>query len=84
MAELEKDVLSTSGQTGDPGLDLELNQKIRLALVAVAVEPSLSLMLSKKGTAEVLYRLPEDRYDAVRELIIRLASETFDKLRQKD
>ncbi|KAG6367596.1 hypothetical protein INS49_001789 [Diaporthe citri] len=72
MANLEKDVLSAGGGTGHPGLDLELDQKIRLALVAVAVEPGLSLMLSKKGTAELFYKLSNDRYDAVKELIIRL------------
>lgn len=84
MAELENDVLSTGGQTGDPELELEQELKMRLALVALAVKPGLSLMLSKKETDQLFYRLPDDRYDAVRELTIRLATETFDKLRQRD
>lgn len=65
--ELDREALST----GEFLAEMKIGQQCRLAVTAIAVDDYLGLELPGRGMDELLHRTSDDRFEAVRELLVK-------------
>lgn len=71
MSELNRESLST----GEYLVEMKESQRFRLAFMTVVVEGCLRLKLPGRGMEELLHRLPDDRFEAARQSLVKTAVE---------
>lgn len=71
--ELERKILSS----GELEVEIKLGQQFRLAYMAGVVDGYLKLKLPGKGMGELLHRLSDDRFEAVKKSLVNTAMENL-------
>lgn len=72
-SELERESLSN----GELEVDMKICQQSRLAFMAVIVDEYLKLELSGKGMEELLHRLPDGHFEAVRKSLLNTVTDNL-------
>lgn len=79
MSELNRESLSN----GEYLVEMKESQRCRLAFMTVTVEGYLKLELPGRGMEELLHRLPDDRFESVRESLVETTVENSKRYAQK-
>lgn len=72
-SELDRESLSN----GELEVDMKISQQARIAFMAVVVDGYLELELPGKGMEELLHRLPDGRFETIRELLVKTVMENL-------